>query len=144
MASVGLCYRWWKVELLLGEAEHLASLEQVEEPERGDKNNLRSGSGQRDSSDVVLKVLLTLAFFLSGNSVMQGMVILGGSVLLLFQNSWISWLLHGEGSEPPSSGLRHISESASNSGSNIGSSRRGCGSGRGGRSQRELGTSAWS
>lgn len=53
-------------------------------------------------------------------------------------------MLQGEGREPPSSEPRQISESSSNSGSIAGSSSRGCGSGRGGRSNREWGSSGGS
>lgn len=80
-------------------------------------------------------VFLTLGFFLSDSSARQEIVILEGSVLLLSWSSGASWLLQGEGSEPPSSGPRRIS--VSNSGSITGSSRRGWGSGRGGRSKRD-------
>lgn len=80
---------------------------------------------------------LTLGFFLSDISARQDIVILVGSVLLLSSSSGASSLLQGEGSDPPPPVPSWISGSASNSGSIIGSSSRGCGSGRGGRSKND-------
>lgn len=85
----------------------------------------------------VRSVVFTLGFFLSDSSARQEMVILEGSVLLLSCSSGASSLLQGEGSEPPSPGPRWTSGSVSMSGSIAGSSRRGWGSGRGGRSKRD-------
>ncbi|TNN46554.1 hypothetical protein EYF80_043228 [Liparis tanakae] len=80
---------------------------------------------------------LTLGFFLSDGSARAAALVLEGSVLLWSRSSGASRLLHGEGSDPPSSGPGRSSGSASNSGSMAASSRRGWGSGRGGRSKSE-------